>query len=205
VDEPWLERVRKELPELPTDRRDRFMREYGLPRYDAEVLTAEINIADYFEAACKWSEQKSTDVYKAVSNWVMGDVLRVVNERQLPVSEFPISPQRLARMINLIGDGVISGKIAKEVFDEMLSSSDEPQAIVERRGLLQLSDEGEIGKIVDQVLEQNAGQVQTYIAGKESVLAFFVGQTMRLTKGKANPKTVNEILRKKLDSLRPKA
>jgi aspartyl-tRNA(Asn)/glutamyl-tRNA(Gln) amidotransferase subunit B len=105
-------------------------------------------------------------------------------------------------MIKLIGHGVISGKIAKEVFEEMLTSSEEPQVIVEKKGLLQLSDEGEIEKIVDQVLEKNAEQVRTYIAGKDTVFAFFVGQTMRMTKGKANPKTVNEILRKKLDSLR---
>jgi aspartyl-tRNA(Asn)/glutamyl-tRNA(Gln) amidotransferase subunit B len=202
VDEPWLERIRKGLPELPTERRDRFMKEYGLPRYDAEVLTIEKSIADYFEEACSLNGRKPEDQYKAVGNWVMGDVLRVVNERQISVSDFAISPQRLARMVKLIGDGVISGKIAKEVFEEMLTSSEEPQAIVERKGLLQLSDEGEIEKIVDHVLEKNAEQVQTYIAGKDTVFGFFVGQTMRMTKGKANPKTVNEILRKKLDSLR---
>jgi aspartyl-tRNA(Asn)/glutamyl-tRNA(Gln) amidotransferase subunit B len=202
VDEPWLENIRKQLPELPTERRDRFMKEYGLPRYDAEVLTTEKSIADYFEEACSLDGGKSGDQYKVVSNWVMGDVLRVVNERQISVSDFPISPQRLAGMIKLIGHGVISGKIAKEVFEEMLTSSEEPQVIVERKGLLQLSDEGEIERIVDQVLEKNTEQVQTYIAGKDTVFGFFVGQTMRMTKGKANPKTVNEILRKKLDSLR---
>jgi aspartyl-tRNA(Asn)/glutamyl-tRNA(Gln) amidotransferase subunit B len=204
VDEPWLENVRKQLPELPTERRDRFMKEYGLPRYDAEVLTTEKGIADYFEEACSLNGRKSGDPCKAVSNWVMGDVLRVVNERQIPVGDFPISPRRLAGMIKLIGDGVISGKIAKEVFEEMLTSPEEPHVIVERKGLLQLSDAGEIEKIVDQVLEKNTEQVQTYIAGKDTVFGFFVGQTMRMTKGKANPKTVNEILKKRLDSLRPK-
>jgi aspartyl-tRNA(Asn)/glutamyl-tRNA(Gln) amidotransferase subunit B len=202
VDKRWLESIRKGLPELPAERRDRFMKEYGLPRYDAEVLTTESSIADYFEDACRWNNQKSTDKCKAVSNWVMGDVLRVVNERQISISEFPISPQRLAGMITLIDDGVISGKIAKEVFEEMLSSSEEPRAIIERSGLLQLSDEREIEKIVNQVLEQNPEQVQTYIGGKDTVFAFLIGQTMRMTKGKANPKTVNKILMKKLEALK---
>jgi aspartyl-tRNA(Asn)/glutamyl-tRNA(Gln) amidotransferase subunit B len=205
VDEGWLERIRKELPEMPTERRDRFMKEYGLPRYDAEVLTAESGIADYFEDACTWNNRISTEKCKAVSNWVMGDVLRVVNERQISISEFPVSAERLARMIALIDDGIISGKIAKEVFEEMLNSSEDPQAIVERKGLVQLSDEEEIEKIVNQVLAQNREQIQMYIAGKETVFSFLVGQAMRMTKGKANPKTVNQVLVKKLQELKAKS
>jgi len=202
VDQPWLEEIRTGLPELPAERRNRFMKEYGLPRYDADVLTAERSVADYFEEVCRSKDAKSAEEYKAVSNWVMGDVLRVVNERQILMSEFPISPQRLAQMITLIDEGIISGKIAKEVFEEMLVSSEEPRAMVEKKGMLQLSDEDELARIVDQVLEQNPEQVRTYIAGKDSVFSFFVGQTMRVTKGKANPKTVNKILMEKLTELK---
>jgi aspartyl-tRNA(Asn)/glutamyl-tRNA(Gln) amidotransferase subunit B len=204
VDEPWLDQIRHELPELPVERRDRFMKEYGLSCYTADVLTAEKSLADYFEEVCRSKKTKSLEEFKAVSNWVMGDVLRVVNEKQISISEFPISPQRLARMITLIDNGVISGKIAKEVFEQMLVSVEEPGVIVERKGLLQLSDEDELEKIVEQVLGQNAEQVRTYIAGKDTVFAFLVGQTMRMSKGKANPTTVNKILKKKLEELRNK-
>jgi len=202
VDEPWLEQIRSELPEFPAERRDRFMKDYGLPRYSADVLTAEKSLADYFDEVCRSKNTKSPEECRAVSNWVMGDVLRVVNEGQISISGFPISPQRLAGMITLIDDGVISGKIAKEVFEEMLVSPEEPRAIVERKGLLQLTDEDEIGKVVDRVLEQNPEQVRIYIAGKDTVFAFLVGQTMRTSRGKANPKTVNKILTKKLEELK---
>ncbi len=202
VEQRWLDEIREELPELPRDRRDRFMKESGLPRYDANVLTMEKDVADYFEETCEWLGAKSAENYKAVSNWVMGDILRVVKERQLSVTKFPISPQRLAGMIKLINDGTISGKIAKGVFEEMLASPEKPRVIVERKGLLQLSDEVEIEKVVTQVLEENPEQVSKYLAGKDTVFAFFVGQTMRLTRGKANPKVVNEVLRRKLEEQR---
>jgi aspartyl-tRNA(Asn)/glutamyl-tRNA(Gln) amidotransferase subunit B len=202
VDQLWLEQIRSGLPELPAERRDRFVKEYRLPRYDADVLTAERGIADYFEEVCRSKGAKSAEECKAVSNWVMGDVLRVVNERQIAISEFPISPQRLARMITLIDDGIISGKIAKEVFEEMLASTEDPRAMVERKGLIQLSDEEEIRKVIDQVLEQNPEQVRMCLAGKDTVFGFLVGQTMRMSKGKANPKAVNKILTKKLEELK---
>lgn len=202
IDEPWLREVRAELPELPTERRDRFMKEYGLPRYDADVITAEKDIADYFEETCRSLPTKSPDNYKAVSNWVMVDVLRILKEKELLIASFPISPQRLSGMIQLINDGTISGKIAKDVFGEMLTSSENPRVIVERKGLLQVSDEAEIDKIIAQVIKDNPDQVQKYIDGKETLFAFFVGQTMRLTEGKANPKTVNKVLKRKLEALK---
>ena len=202
IAEGWLEKIRAALPELPTEQRDRFIQEYGLPRYDADVLTTEKEIAHYFEETCRELQTKSQDGHKAASNWIMGDVLGVLNEKGISISEFPVSPKRLAGMIKLIHDGTISSKIAKEVFEEMLISPLEPQIIVERKGLLQVSDEGEIEKAITQVLTENPEQVQKYIAGKDTVFAFFVGQTMRLTKGKANPKTVNEILKRKLEILK---
>jgi len=202
VDEEWLEKIRADLPELPTERRDRFIRDYALPRYDAEVLTAEKEIADYFEQACRALAAKSPENFKALSNWVMGDVLRILKEKELSITDFSISPDRLAGMVTLIHEGTISGKIAKEVFEEMLSSPEEPRAIVERKALLQVSSESEIESVINQVLAQNEKEVQKFLAGKETIFGFLVGQTMRLTGGKANPKIVHEILKRKLEEMR---
>ena len=206
VDEDWLVRARASLPELPRARRDRYIQQYALPPYDADILTTEKETADYFEAALDalhaivGDDRKESA--KAVSNWVMTDVLRVVSERKVELSAFPVQPARLAAMIGLIRNGTISGKIAKEVFEEMLSSPATPGAIVQQKGLVQLSDEGAIEQVVDQMLGVNAVQVEKYLAGNEKIFGFFVGETMKLTKGKANPRMVNELLRKKLSARR---
>jgi aspartyl-tRNA(Asn)/glutamyl-tRNA(Gln) amidotransferase subunit B len=206
VDEKWIARVGKELPELPTARRDRLIAGYGLPRYDADVLTAEKGIADYFENALSTlstsKKKPPQENAKAVSNWVMTDVLRVVSELKTDISAFPVPPQNLAAMIGLISDGTISGTIAKEVFEEMVKSSDNPGAIVERKGLLQVSDASIIAKAVDEILSANKSQVARYFGGNEKIFGFFVGETMKLMKGKGNPGMVNEVLRKKLEALR---
>jgi aspartyl-tRNA(Asn)/glutamyl-tRNA(Gln) amidotransferase subunit B len=130
----------------------------------------------------------------------MTDVLRVVNDEHVALSDFPVSPGHLAAMVNLIADGVISGKIAKDVFDEMLKTKEHPKIIVERKGLVQVSDAGELEKIIDEILVRNGGQLEEYRKGKKQLLGFFVGETMKATKGKANPKIVNEILKRKLGS-----
>jgi aspartyl-tRNA(Asn)/glutamyl-tRNA(Gln) amidotransferase subunit B len=204
VDETWLDSVRATLPELPQTRRDRFVKEFGLPRYDADVLTTEKGIADYFERALDELQAKAPgrqkENAKAVSNWVMTDVLRVTGERKIGIDASPVEPARLAGMISLIQDGTISGKLAKEVFEEMLTSEENPRAIVERKGLVQVSDESAIEQAVDGVLSANAVQVQEYLAGNQKIFGFFVGETMKLTKGKANPRVVNELLRKKLSA-----
>jgi aspartyl-tRNA(Asn)/glutamyl-tRNA(Gln) amidotransferase subunit B len=202
VRESWLEEIRSTLPELPTARRDRFIREYGLPRYDADVLTAEKGVADYFEETIRLLASKTPENFKSVSNWVMGEVLRVLKEQGVPIERFPISPGRLAGMIELLGRGTISGKIAKELFLDMLNSTDEPDVIVNRKGLLQLSDEAEIETVISKVLEENPEQVQKYFSGKDTVFTFLVGRAMSLTKGRANPKKVNEVLRKKLEAMK---
>ena len=129
----------------------------------------------------------------------MTDVLRVINDEHLTVSDFPVSPEHLAAMVNLIADGVISGKIAKEVFDEMLKTKEHPKTIVERKGLVQVSDAGALEKIIDEILSRNSAQREQYRSGKTQVFGFFVGETMKATKGKANPKIVNEILKNKLN------
>ena len=204
VDEAWIGAVRKALPELPETRRDRFITGLGLPGYDADVLTAEKGVADYFEetlASLGGEGAGRAQNAKAVSNWVMTDVLRVLSAGKTSVAEFPVSPARLASMIGLIVDGTISGKIAKEVFEDMVATGEDPRAIVERKGLLQVSDAGAIERVVDGVIASNMPQVQKYLGGNEKVFAFFVGETMKIMKGKGNPKVVNEVLRRKLDAL----
>jgi aspartyl-tRNA(Asn)/glutamyl-tRNA(Gln) amidotransferase subunit B len=200
VDEKWIRDVAASLPEDPTARRDRFVSALGLPRYDADVLTAEKGVADYFEAVLAALGTGDPAGPKSAANWVMTDVLRFAGDLNIPIGNFPVTPANLAAMIRLIGDGTISGKIAKEVFAEMLNSGEGAKAIVERRGLVQLSDPAAIGRVVDEVLAANAAQVEKYRAGNEKVFGFFVGEVMKATKGKANPKIVNDLLRDKLAS-----
>jgi len=198
VDEPWIARVRSSLPELPKERRDRFITVFALPKYDADILTIERSLADYYEKAVSGISQANAESCKNVSNWVMTEVLRVVKEEHIAIDAFPVSPENLAAMITLIADGVISGKIAKEVFDEMLKTKEHPKAVVERKGLVQVTDAGAIEKIVDEVISKNPAQREQFRNGKTQVFGFFVGETMKATKGKANPKIVNDILKKKL-------
>ncbi len=206
VDEKWKEGVRASLPEYPVARRDRFVNVLGLPRYDAEVLTAEKSNADYFEqtlAVLSSAVHKSPkENAKAVSNWVMTDVLRVLSETKISIDVFPIQPIRLAAMIGLIQDGTVSGKIAKDLFNEMLTKPDDPRVIVEREGWIQVSDTSAIDNAVREVIGANQQQVEKYLAGNEKVFGYFVGETMKRMKGKGNPKLVNDILRKLLESKR---
>jgi len=196
VDEEWIAAVRRGLPELPDARRDRFVTALGLPRYDADVLTAEKDVADYFEETL--AAPGGEGAAKAASNWVMTEVLRVIAGGKTTARAFPVPPTRLAAMIGMIGDGTISGKIAKEVFEEMVATGDEPRAIVARKGLLQISDPDAIARAVDAVIAANMPQVRKYLEGNARVFGFFVGETMKLMKGKANPTIVNEVLRAKL-------
>lgn len=200
VDDAWIERVKSGLPEFPAARRDRFIKEYGLPKYDADILTAERSTAEYFEGIVAGLAARNAETYKAASNWTMTDVLRVVNERHITTAEFPIPSSSIAEMINLIHNGTISGKIAKDIFEEMLARGGTPSAIVAAKGLVQVSDAAAIEQAVDEVLAKNEDQIQKYLGGRQQVFGFFVGETMKLMKGKANPKLVNEILRSKLDS-----
>jgi len=189
----WVEDARLCLPELPETKRARYLAELGLPEYDAEVLTASRELAEYFEACTALFPQP-----KSVANWVMGEVTRALNEDGKGIAESPVTPQLLATLLQLIDKGTISGKIAKTVFDEMYKTGKEPAAIVEEKGLVQVSDTGEIERIIDEIMGANAGQVEEYRGGKEKVFGFFVGQVMRASKGKANPSVVNDLLLKKL-------
>ena len=198
VSEEWVNRVRRDLPELPDARRERFAQEYGLPPYDAEVLTLRKDVADYYEAAVGQYRNP-----KALSNWVMGDVLRVIRERKLDnalvIHDWPVPPERLAAMVELVDSGEISGKIAKSVFDEMASTGKTPVQIVAEQGLTQISDEAAICDAIEAVLTANADKVAQYRSGKDKLFGFFVGQVMKATQGKANPQKVNELLRSRLD------
>jgi aspartyl-tRNA(Asn)/glutamyl-tRNA(Gln) amidotransferase subunit B len=202
VTDEWIRKVSVTLPEDPMVRRDRFVAEYKIPRYDADLLTAEKPLADYFEGVIGNLKTKNEETFKLASNWTMGDVLRVVNVEKIHLSDFPASPSHLAEMINLIVEGTISGKIAKDVFEEMLRTKEAPRTIVERKGLVQVSDTGALEAIVDQVLQKNSTQVAEFLSGKMQVFGFLVGESMKATKGKGNPKIVNELLRKKLDGMK---
>jgi aspartyl-tRNA(Asn)/glutamyl-tRNA(Gln) amidotransferase subunit B len=197
VSREWVEEVRRSLPELPAERRARFEREIGLPAYDAEVLTARRDVADYFEAAL--SRHRNA---KSLGNWIMESMLRVVRERKLDdrlrITEWPVSPEHLADLVALIDDGTISGRIAKTVFEDMAASGKPPAVVVADRGLVQVTDAEAIGAAVDRVLATHPDKVSEYRAGKEKLFGFFVGQVMKATEGKGNPKQVNEILRSRL-------
>ena len=195
IGKEWIDKVRAELPELPDDKRNRFQGEYELPLYDAEILTAERALAEYFENAMRAA---SAGAAKAVSNWVMGDILRVLNEKKLDIDECPVSPSQLARMVGLIDDGTISGKIAKQVFDIMAESGKDPDVIVKEEGLRQITDSGAIETTVDEVITANPKEAEGYRSGKTKLIGFFVGQVMQATGGKANPQAVQQILKEKL-------
>lgn len=192
IDDAWVETLRQQLPELPYLKCSRFMQQYGLPKYDAEILVNAKPLADYFEAAVRLCDQPKT-----VSNWILSDILRHLADPR-DIAAFPVTPEHLARMIVLIVQSTISGKIAKRVFDEMRSSGDFPEAIVKDKGLVQVSDSGEIEATIQKILDANPAMVDDYRGGKEKVFGFFVGQVMKATGGKANPQMVNEILRRKL-------
>ncbi len=185
--------IKKTLPELPLARAERFQKVLGLPSYDADVLTQEKDLADYFEIVATFSKNP-----KAASNWVMSDLMRELNAQQIQIVDSPVKAQQLAELIALIDGGSISGKIAKTVFQEMWKSKESAAQIIQEKGLAQVSDTNAIEKMIDEVLASNASQVLEYKNGKTKLMGFFVGAAMKATKGQANPDIVNEILKKKL-------
>jgi aspartyl-tRNA(Asn)/glutamyl-tRNA(Gln) amidotransferase subunit B len=186
-------RIRDELPELPLARKQRFIEEYGLPDYDAGVLTASRDLADYFEECVRLYPDA-----KAVSNWVMVELLRLLNAENLDVSESKLTPSHLAEMLQLIDKGTISGKIAKTVFEEIFATGKKASVVVAEKGLVQISDEDELTRIVDTVLADHPEVVEDYRSGKKKALGFLVGQVMKQTKGKANPQVVNRLFKERM-------
>lgn len=197
VSRSWIVEVEKDMPELPDARRSRFVNQYGLPEYDAEVLTARKDLAEYYEAAVAAHGNP-----KAISNWVMGDILRLVRERKLDaalvIQQWPVAAEHLAALVRLIDDGEISGKIAKTVFEHMARTGKAPETIVAEEGLAQISDEKAVLAAVEDVLTRHADKVAQYRRGKDKLFGFFVGEVMKATQGKANPAAVNGLLRAKL-------
>jgi aspartyl-tRNA(Asn)/glutamyl-tRNA(Gln) amidotransferase subunit B len=190
----FIEDVRAGLPELPDEKRDRFKSQYGLNDYDAGVLTATRELADYYEAVV---EAAGCDA-KLCANWVMGDLAAALNKAGLEIERSPVEPERLAGLIQRIADDTISGKIAKQVFEALWESGDTADAIIDKQGLKQITDTGAIEQIIDDIIAANPQQLEQYRAGKDKLFGFFVGQAMKATQGKANPAQLNELLKRKL-------
>ncbi|KXG42644.1 Asp-tRNA(Asn)/Glu-tRNA(Gln) amidotransferase subunit GatB [Tepidibacillus decaturensis] len=194
IDEEWIERIKSEIPELPDARKERYINQYGLPAYDAEILTSSKALANFFEETLNYTQDA-----KAVSNWIMGEVLGYLNAQSLEIQASKLTSKGLGDMVQLIEKGTISNKIAKTVIREMLETGKAPETIVKEKGLIQISDEGEIAKIVEQVLANNTQSVEDYRNGKEKALGFLVGQVMKESRGKANPALVNKLILEKLN------
>jgi aspartyl-tRNA(Asn)/glutamyl-tRNA(Gln) amidotransferase subunit B len=191
LEQAWVDRLAAALPELPDEKKARFIRDYGLSPYDSGVLVAEAASADFFEATAEGRDPK------AAANWVINELAGRLNKEGQTLAESPVSADRLGRLIDLIADGTISGKIAKDVFEILWTEGGEPRAIVEARGLLQVTDTGAIEAAVDAVIAANPDKVEQAKA-KPTLLGWFVGQVMKASGGKANPQAVNQILRRKL-------
>jgi aspartyl-tRNA(Asn)/glutamyl-tRNA(Gln) amidotransferase subunit B len=195
IDDAWKASVQSSIPELPDARKARYASEYGLPGYDAEVITSSMKLADFFEESLQYTQDA-----KAVSNWIMGDLLGYLNANNLELQDVKMTGKGLGEMIGLIEKGTISTKIAKTVFKEMIETGKDPKKIVEEQGLVQISDEGAIKAIVEQVVSNSPQSVADFKAGKEKAVGFLVGQVMKETKGKANPGLVNKLIVECLNS-----
>ncbi|MEQ1884443.1 MAG: Asp-tRNA(Asn)/Glu-tRNA(Gln) amidotransferase subunit GatB [Bryobacteraceae bacterium] len=201
VSEAWLSSVRERMPELPQSRRKRFIEEFGLREYDAQVLTATRAMSEYFEQTAKavsGSEKPSADDARAAANWVMGDLSALLKQEGKEIEDSPISAQALGGLIALISNGKLTGKLAKEILPKMAASGESAEAIVKREGIESISDEGALGKIIDEVIAANPKQVEQYKSGKQQVIGFLVGQVMKQSRGQADPATVNKLLKEKL-------
>jgi len=194
IDNEWIQGIKDSLPELPDQKKKRFMEQFELPSYDAGLLSSDRELADYFEACVTRFPQP-----KMISNWMMGSLLGLLNAEDKAIADSPVGPENLADLLALIEEGVISGKIAKTVFDDMARTGKSPKQIVEEKGLVQITDTGAIDEVVAKIISNNPKEVAAYKSGKTKLLGFFVGQVMKETRGKANPKLVNEILKKKLE------
>jgi aspartyl-tRNA(Asn)/glutamyl-tRNA(Gln) amidotransferase subunit B len=192
LDKELIEKIKKDLPELPDQKKERFIKDYSLSAYEANVLVSEKEISDYFEEVVKTSD------IKLAKNWIMGDFFASLNEKNISISESPVTAKKMAQLIDSISSGTISGRTAKEVFEIMKETGEEPNKIIESKGLQQKSDPKELEGIIDKVISENKDKVEQYKSGKDKLFGFFVGQVMKVSGGKANPQLVNDILKKKL-------
>ena len=192
ISQTFVDNLKEKLPELPDQKKDRFIKKFKLTPYEANVLVSENNISQYFEEVIKKAD------IKLAKNWIIVELFAVLNEKNLDIKDSPVTPNNLAKLINSITSGEISGKIAKKVFEIMVQTGKDPKNIINEKGLKQQSDPKELEKIINKVLEKNADKVTQYKSGKEKLYGFFVGEVMKLSSGKANPKLVNDILKKEL-------
>jgi aspartyl-tRNA(Asn)/glutamyl-tRNA(Gln) amidotransferase subunit B len=193
VDEQWISEIRQGLPELPMEKMERFMKDYGLPRYDVEILVPDKELSRYFEETIKLFPEPKT-----VSNWIMTELLREFKDGNISPKDSPLPPSILAELLSLIKDETISIKIGKEIFPELYKSGISPKSLVEQKGLLQISDESAIIATIDRIIDRFPKEVSDFRGGKDKLLGFFVGQVMKEMKGKANPKLLNELLVRRL-------
>ena len=187
-----IENIKKNLPELPDQKKERFINDYSLTAYEANVLVSEKEISDYFEEVVKTSD------IKLAKNWIMGDLFASLNEKNISISQSPVTAKKMAQLVDSISSGIVSGRTAKEVFEIMKESGEEPNKIIESKGLQQKSDPKELEKIIEKILTENNDKVEQYKSGKDKLFGFFVGQVMKISGGKANPQLVNQILKNKL-------
>ncbi len=192
ITDDFIEQIKNEIPELPDEKKKRFIEKFNLSPYEANILVSDLDTSKYFESVIENSDVKLS------SNWITGELFALLNEKNLEISESPISSKNLSKLINLIKDGTISGKIAKTVFEIMSDGDKNPIDIIEEKGLKQQSDPKELEKLIEKVINENQDKVKEYKSGKEKLFGFFVGQVMQASRGKANPQLVNEILKKKL-------
>ena len=192
IDKKIIEKIKKNLPELPDQKKERFIKEHSLTQYESNLLVSEKEISEYFEEVIKTSDKK------LAKNWIIGDLFASLNEKNISLSESPVTAKKMSKLIDAISSGVISGRTAKEVFEIMKETGDNPEKIIENKGLQQKSDPKELETIIEKILSGNKDKVEQYKSGKDKLFGFFVGQVMKDSNGKANPQLVNEILKKKL-------
>ena len=198
ISEEEIGKIKSSIPELPDELKNKFIETYKLSNYDASVLTAEKQTSDYFNETIN-SDSELKNHAKIVVNWITSELFSLLNKNNQDLNNSPVSPENLGQLIKLISTNEISGKIAKDVLEDMFSSGKTARQIVDEKGLQQVTDQGEIAKVIDEVIAENPKMVEQYLAGKDKLLGFFVGQAMKLTKGKANPKMLNDILKQKLN------
>ena len=201
VDNAWKSDLASDLPELGFAKKRRFMDEYGLPAYDAGILVDDISLAAYYEDVVKGLKTRSDITFKQVSNWILTEVLRIIGDSKVDITGVNLSPAQLASLVNVVADGTISNKVAKEIFPDLLGSDKTADQIIEEQGLIQVSDVGELTSMVQKVLEDNPDNVQKYKEGKDKLFGFFVGQVLKSSGGNANPKVVKELMQEALDAL----
>ena len=202
IDLEWVQEIKDSLPELPEARKTRFVEQYALPDYDANILTSSKGTADFFESIMKASSAAQQQQAKSVSNWILGELARLMNATGTGIEDVKIRPQHLVELLELIENGTLSNNLAKTVFEEMFTTGNPPKQIVEKAGMVQISDEDSIRPAVEEAINSNHGPVTDYLGGKETAMRFLIGQVMKITRGKANPQLASRLLEEKLESMR---